>query len=316
MTFKDKTCAVDRTQARVVYLGPEGTFTQDAANMLFPDGSSDLQPLPAIPDVLEQVHSGNSHYGIVPIENSVYGEVTTTMDLLVFEYSDLFVCGEVVIPVSFCAFRRPGDVSPVRTVVSHPHAIAQCRRFIAGLGASTMNANSTAQACKQVAESTDPGLLALASGTAGPLYGLRSTATEVEDVAGAATRFYLVGRDFPAPSGIDKTILVFVPKTQETGALDRILQCFSKQNINLVSIQSRPLRSHLGEYCFISAINGHLAELQTHSAVLEILGIGTAVKFLGSFPMWKGHIPAAPSESLRGVKYGVSAVGQWLISMK
>jgi len=298
----------------VAYLGPAGTFSQDAAIALF-GGNERLLAMPTIPLVLESVRNGKAAFGVVPIENSIHGEVTMTMDALVFDFVDLFVGREIVVPVSFSAFRKFGDDGPVRRILSHPHALAQCRRFVETCGGIVTAVDSTARACEEVATSSESGSIAIASRSAGALYELNLVASDVEDHSGAGTRFYAVGRSYFPPSGNDKTLLVLIPKRRDTGVLVRSLSAFSSRHLDLVSIHSRPLRSAIGSYCFIITVEGHLGNRNIQEALQELLALGTTIKFLGSFSAWRGMLPEAPFESIKGATDISSGVQNWLSGM-
>jgi prephenate dehydratase len=298
----------------ISYLGPPGTFSHEAAIGLFGQNAN-LVPLPTIPAVMESVRSGKLSCGVVPIENSIHGEVTTTMDALVFDFADLYVQSEIVVPVSFCAFAKPDDNSPTRVVLSHPHAIAQCRNFVNSLGAEVRNSDSTARACEEVATSTDLGMLAIASSSAGRLYGLKVVASTVEDHPGAATKFYSISKYYLGPTDSDKSLLVLIPKVHDTGTLVRLLEALSERQLGLFSIHSRPLRSSLGDYCFILTVEGHIGQDKLFSALYQILSMDTSVKFLGSFSAWDGVMPAAPFESIKGATDKPASLEAWLKPM-
>jgi chorismate mutase/prephenate dehydratase len=284
---------------KISYLGPPATFSHEAAIGLF-GADANLIPLTTIPSVMQSVRADEAFCGVVPIENSIHGEVTTTMDALVFDFVGLYAHSEIVVPVSFCAFARTEDDSQPKVVLSHPHAIAQCRGFVNSLAAEVRNSDSTARACEEVATSADPGMIAIASMAAGRMYGLRLMASKIEDYPGAATKFYALSKHFSVPSGNDKSLLVLIPRSQDTGTLVRLLSPFSNQRIDVVSIHSRPLRSSLGSYCFILTVAGHIGQPPLFSVLNEIVSSGTALKFLGSFPAWKGTLPAAPFETIKG----------------
>lgn len=300
--------------AQISYLGPPRTFTHEATITLFGDGPN-LLPLSDVPAVLKSVERGQASFGVVPIENSVYGEVTATMDALVFDFADLYVSREAVIPVSFCAFKRTGDNSSPSAIISHPHALAQCRRFAASLGVNVRTADSTAAACQEVSNSTMPGLVAIGSISAGTLYGLTLMASRIEDYPGAATKFYALSKRYSFPSNESKTLVVLIPQNHNAGVLLGLLAPFSRRGLSVISIHSRPLRSSLGSYCFILTVEGHIGEPSLHDALAEVLSAGTELKFLGSFPAWKGVLPTAPFESIRGSASGLDHLKSYLNSM-
>ncbi len=299
----------------IVYLGPAGTFCHEAALQMFPERGSDLIPAPTARAVLKSVRDGTARLGVVPVENSVQGEVLPTLDALIFNFTGLFVRSETVVPVSFSAFRRGDDQEPVRTVLSHPHALAQCSRFIKKLGAAIETTDSTARACEQVATRPPGGSVSIASRAAGQLYGLKETQSAIEDHRGAVTRFYVVGTTFLPPSGRDKSIFVLNPKIPATGILVRLLRCFADRSIDLLTIYSRPLKSSLGSYCFVVVVEGHVANIDMQDALRDILSIGARLKFLGSFPASQGAPAAVSLQSIAGAIDRADDLNQLLARM-
>jgi prephenate dehydratase len=286
----------------VFYLGPSGTFTHQAAQLLSEREGADAQlvPMRDVRAVVEAVtDAGNGARGVIPIENSVHGEVTTTMDLLVFETPHIYIQSEIVVPVSFTAFRRAGTQS-ADEVLSHPHALAQCSRYIEQLNIPVRETASTAEACRIAAESETANLIALAAPSAGGQYGLQILQDEVEDFRGASTRFFAVGRSLAEPTGRDKTTLVIIPPDSRTGILVSMLQEFSDRSTNLFSIHSRPLKSSLGKYCFILTIDGHVGNPDVRASIETLLLHGHTLKLLGSYRGWSGESPRAPFRSLTG----------------
>lgn len=275
--------------AVVEYLGPEGTFAHAGADRLrhVPDDAR-LVPRPTVQEIVHDVDQGRCAMGLVPVENSVEGGVTGTVDVLVFETTDVVVREEVVVPVTFSALRRPGDETPLTTVLSHPVGLAQCTRWWGSRALECQPTTSTSEACRQVAGSDAPGLVAIASAKAGALAGLEAVAVGVEDHPGAETRFALVAREEVGPTGDDKTTVVVTPPSEVPGILLRILEPISRRELNLSNILSRPLRLGLGVYCFVLTIDRHASDPQVESALAELEDLGCAVKRLGSYPAWPG----------------------------
>lgn len=272
---------------RLGYLGPPGTFTHEALGLLRTVPAHETVALRSVADVVAGVAHGAVDLGLVPLENSVEGEVTTTLDALIFDTTDLVIREEVVLPVRFGAWTaEPAADGEVTTVLSHPHAIAQCHRFIARLGLTAQGVNSTAEACEIVAKRRNPELVALASAKAAAYYGLQSLQDDVGDVADDRTRFVLVGRSSADPTGADRTTLVLVPPHDRTGILVTMLRPFSARGIDVASIVTRPLKAALGQYCFVVTCSGHAAEEPLRDAVAELLRSGVSVKLLGSYPAW------------------------------
>lgn len=255
--------------------------------MTQPDLASDRVPFATIPDTLAAVQSDAVELGVVPIENSIEGSVSVTLDTLAFE-GDLLIQREIDLPVSLNLCARPGtQLGDIRTVSSYPHAIAQCRRWLsANLGAITTGAaGSTAEAAQQVAQSAEPGRAAIANALAAELYGLDILATDVEDHPGNQTRFVVVGRGVPALTGHDRTTIVCFQKQDRPGSLLAILQEFAARAINLTKLESRPTKRGLGDYCFVIDIEGHVADEVVADCLKHLSARTAEVKFLGSYPV-------------------------------
>ncbi len=251
---------------------------------MFPSSSDELVPLVPTRAVLDLVHEGGSQIGVVPAENSVQGVVSDTIDALIFDYSDLYVCGETAVAVTFCAFRRPGDIGPVRAVLSHPYALAQCNGFVKKLKASAEATESTAQACAVVAGSSRTGLVAIGSKAAGELHSLSVIASGIEDHRGAVTKFFAVSLHFPPPSGNDRSLIVLSPPNMDAEHLVAAFALISRWRIKILAIYPRAARSALGQYRFVVFVEGHLAQADFQGLIRDIIASGIAVQFLGSFP--------------------------------
>lgn len=280
------------------YLGPAGTFTHEAASLIRTAAPSTLLPLTTALDVIAHVEANEDALGVVPIENSVEGDVTPTLDALVFGTETVYVREEIVVPVSFGAWRIPGPAPAPRIALSHPHAIAQCRGFVRARDLSVRAVDSTAEACRMVADDGDPSVVAIASARAASVYGLVPVAEHIEDHRGATTRFFVIGRHITAASGDDHTLLVVVPPDNKPGILAELLSCLASHDIDLTSAHSRPLRAELGAYCFALTLTGHVDDPNMQAAIGALCGHGAHVRFLGSFPAWKGEAPVAPFDRL------------------
>lgn len=266
----------------VAYLGPQGTFTHEAATRLYPPGDH-LEPLGTVAEVLQEVASGRCSAGVVPIENSVQGEVTATLDALVFDNHHLLITGETLLPVTFCAFRRPGETGPVTAIHSHPHALAQCAKYVREARVRSVASSSTAEACRMVANGAEAGAVAIASHGAGELYGLTLVTEQIEDFPGAFTRFLSIGTVLSPRSGNDKSAFVVVPKSQGKGVLAEILETLADDLLDVLSLHSRPIRRQLGTYCFFFSVSGHLKDRNVFDALSSLLRAGHRVRFLGSY---------------------------------
>ena len=280
----------------VEYLGPPGTFAHAGADRLrtVPDGAV-LEPRPTVQEIVHDVDEGRCDMGLVPVENSVEGGVTGTVDVLVFETTRVVLREEVVVPVTFSALRRAGDDAPPATVLSHPVGLAQCTRWWGSRSLECRPTTSTSEACRLVAASDEDGLVAIASAKAGALAGLVAVETGIEDHPGAETRFALVARDEVGPTGDDKTTVVVTPPSEVPGILLRLLEPIAARGLNLSNILSRPLRQGLGVYCFVLTIDRHASDPDVRGALEDLEALGCTVKRLGSYPAWPpGAVGADP----------------------
>jgi prephenate dehydratase len=274
----------------VGYMGPSGTFTEQAL-LSEPDlAAADIRPIGSIPDVLNALVTGEIDAGFVPIENAIEGAVNVTQDALAFDL-DLLIQREVVLDVQLDLLGRPGtSLDKVTTVISFPVAVAQCRRFLRERlpDAEVAVATSTADAARQVSEG-GVGLAAIANPLAAEIYGLVALAEAVEDHPGNQTRFLLLARDgVPPATGHDKTSVVVYQRANEPGSLVTILQEFAARNIDLNRLESRPTRQALGDYCFLFEFEGHIGDEVVADCLRELKMKQGDVKFLGSYPA-AGH---------------------------
>ena len=277
------------------YFGPRGTFTEQALYTQPDLVTGEVVALPSIPDVLAAAASGQVDLGFAPIENAIEGSVNITIDTLAFE-SDLLIQREVIIPVSLCLLVQPGvQLDQLTTIASFPHAIAQCRRFVAErlpAGVVAEPANSTADAARALAESGDEHTAAIGPARAAEVYGLEILADDIEDHPENSTRFVAVAaQGIPAATGHDKTSVVVFQRADAPGSLLAILQEFAARAINLVKLESRPTKRGLGDYCFLIDLEGHLDD-QLVADCLRDLKSKHDVKFLGSYPAAGAHGPA------------------------
>ena len=278
----------------VAFFGPSGTFTEEAL-LSQPDlAAQDRVPLTSIPDVLAAVGRDEFALGVVPIENSIEGSVSVTLDALAFE-SELLIQREVDLPISLGLFVKPGTaLKDVRTVLSYPHAAAQCRTWLKRkLPAATfVAANSTADAAATVARSKRGDQAAIGNTLAAKLYGLKTLARDIEDHPENETRFVVVGRGIPAASGHDRTSIVCFQRADRPGSLLAMLQEFSARSINLTKLESRPTKKNLGDYCFFIDFEGHLADELVADCLRTLAAKVAHVKYLGSYPVAGLDAPA------------------------
>ncbi len=271
---------------RVAFLGPPGTFTEEALLSEPELAAGELVSLGSIPEVVGAVERGEADCGVLPVENSIEGSVNVTLDALAFE-SDLLIQGEIVRPVSLNLVARRGTaLADVRTVFSFPYAAGQCREWLARRlpEAEIGAANSTAGAVERASRSRAKGVAAIGTRLAAELYGLEVLAAEIEDHPENATRFVVVGRGVPAPTGHDKTSFVCFQREDRPGSLLAILQEFAARAINLTRLESRPTKTGLGRYCFVVDCEGHIADELLADALRNLVAKHGRVKFLGSYP--------------------------------
>ncbi|WNV75937.1 prephenate dehydratase [Geodermatophilus sp. DSM 44513] len=275
---------------RYAYLGPEGTFTESALISAVGPAEGVRRPTAGVPAALAAVRSGDADAALVPLENSVEGSVPATMDGLA-DGAPLLVTREVFLTVSFVLAGRPGTTLPaVRSVASHPHALAQTAGTLARLlpGVVPLPATSTAEAARQVAAGEHDA--AVCAPIAAERYGLTVLADDVADHPGAVTRFVLVAPPgpLPAPTGNDKTSLVAVVGDR-TGALLDLLTEFAVRGISLTRIESRPTRERLGVYSFSLDCEGHVADARVGEALSALHRVCDELRFLGSYPRADGR---------------------------
>jgi prephenate dehydratase len=282
---------------RVGYLGPPGTFTEQALLSQADLAAGELVDLPTIPDVLRAVEAGVTDLGFVPIENAIDGTVRLAQDAIAFDH-ELLIQREVVLDVEQCLLGRPGaTLAEVKAVVSIPVATAQCQAFLDREipGVEQRAANSTAEAARAVGAGGEAGLVAIGPEVAARLYGLEVLARDIADHDGNQTRFVVLARDgIPPPTGHDKTTVVVYQRANEPGSLISILQEFAARRINLSRLESRPTGAGgLGDYCFVIDADGHVADELLADTLRELHAKQGGVKFLGSYPAAGVHAHSA-----------------------
>ncbi|MEM9653440.1 MAG: prephenate dehydratase [Actinomycetota bacterium] len=298
---------------RIAYLGPAGTFTEQAL-MSQPDLANDeLVPMPKFVDVLDATSNGDVDHGFVAIENAIEGTVNITLDALAFDH-DLLIQREVVLDIRLNLMAAPGvALSDITTVYSHPVANAQCREFLHKElpDAEVKAANSTSEAAVMAME--QPGLGAVAPSLAAEKHGLELLATDIADHPGNQTRFVLVAPNgVPAPTGHDKTTVVLHQRADKPGSLVAILQEFAARNINLSRLSSRPVKTALGSYCFIIDLDGHIGDDVVADCLRNIRAKHADVKFLGSYPA----AGVGSSEVRDEVTSALSEAAEWMQSLR
>ncbi|WP_051266100.1 prephenate dehydratase [Nakamurella lactea] len=295
--------ATDRGDERWAYLGPEGTFTEQAARDLAgrtgaaaAAGHPELVPVVSVSEAMAQVRSGAAAAAIAPLENSVEGSVSLTQDELIHG-GELRIVAEAFVAVRFDLLVRPGTTAEqIATVGSHPHGLAQVRDYLAQSfpQARSVVTSSTAGAAAAVqAGELDA---AAAAPVAGERYGLESLASDIGLNSAAVTRFVLVRRParLPSPTGNDRTSLVLgVPN--RPGTLLEVLGEIARRGINLTRLESRPTRETMGEYLFLVDADGHLAEPAMADTLSALHRRGALHRFLGSYPRGQGQNVPLPA---------------------
>lgn len=293
---------------KVAFLGPEGTFTSEAARRAVPDGEP--EPLATITEVVDAVRQRRVALGVVPIENSIEGSVNLTVDELAFGAPGVRIRGEVNVAIAMNLLARPGrSLTDVTAVRSQPHALAQCRGWLSRHlpGVTVEAATSTAEAAREAAAG-DGCLAALGPAFAAERYGLAILARDVHDHSGNTTRFVVLGRAMAAPTGADKTSLVVFLGQDRPGLLLRILDEFALRGINLTKIESRPTKQALGEYCMVIDCAGHVSEARVGEALRSVHRHAAEVRVLGSYPRADG-VSAAPASCDSDAAY--RSAGGW-----
>jgi prephenate dehydratase len=284
------------SQATIGFLGPSGTFTEEALRSDPGLAAAKRLPLPSFIHVMAAVEAGEIDYGFVAIENSIEGTVSIAMDQLVFE-RELIIQGEVVLPVTQNLVAAAGTtLNDIKRVVSFPHATGQCRTWLTENlpDVEEVPARSTAEAVRLVGEQlgSDRHTAAIGTALAAELYGLTVVAPGIADHLDNSTRFVLLARPsagIPGPTGHDKTSVVCFQSSDHPGSLHGILGQFSARDLNLVKLESRPTKKALGEYCFIIDFEGHVADEVVADCLRDLHTGLRRLKFLGSYPAAGEH---------------------------
>ncbi|MEA2053011.1 MAG: prephenate dehydratase [Euryarchaeota archaeon] len=270
-------------------LGPEGTFSETAAMLWLKEGGRienfAIKYYETIFDVSESIVKKEVNYGIVPIENSLEGSVSDTLDVLSSENADeMQIVGEVLVPIRICLLFN-GSFPEIKKIVSHHHALAQCKQFIRERlkGVALKSVDSTASAAKLAAQSEE--IAALASAEAAKMYGVNILAEDVQD-KDSVTRFVVLSSSGikAAPTGKDKTSILLYVK-ERPGALYEVLGEFALRGLNLTKIESRPSKRALGDYMFYIDCEGHLEEAEIKEALKGVEKKAAMLKILGTYPI-------------------------------
>lgn len=275
---------------RIAYLGPRGTFSEDALRAALGDEAVEEVPVPSVYDAIVAVREGTAERALVPFENSIEGAVTTTLDTLAFDAGGVTLVGEYDLPISLCLIAREQvGLDTIEVVLSHPQPSAQCARYLrASLPRAEVRvAASTAEAVRTVVETEQP-WAAVGTASAAELYGAKILREGIEDEPDNVTRFVWVAPEGTSPSGSGawRTSLVFSELGEDhPGALVDALQVFSDRDVNLTRIESRPLRRGLGRYQFFLDIEGAAEEEPLRGAIEALRSKAETVRVLGSWPI-------------------------------
>ncbi|MGI5246173.1 prephenate dehydratase [Dactylosporangium sp. CA-139066] len=302
---------------RFVYLGPEGTFSEQALKTIPAADRGELTPARSVPEALDALRGGDADAALVPLENSIGGQVGVTLDELA-NGEPLVITREVVLPVQFVlAAREDRRLDSVRSVAAHPQAGAQCRKWLRDHvpGATVVDVLSNATAAIGAAEGEFDAAICAEIGAA--RYRLHVLAKDIADNPDAMTRFALVARPGPPPppTGDDLTTLAVYISHDRVGALLAVLTELSVRGVNLTRIESRPTGERLGRYVFFLDCGGHVADRQMGEALQGLRRICADVRFLGSYPRAaQGDPPPRPAPGLADVDFADAAA--WLARLR
>lgn len=274
-------CLAQQEPLKVGYLGPEGTFSQQAVHKHFGHSAHGL-PLASIEEVFQEVASGSADFGVVPVENSGQGTIQVTLDL--FLTSPLKICGEVELRVHQHLLSRSGRIEDVERVYSHPMSLAQCGGWLREHlpKVERIPVSSNAEAARRARNADDAA--AIAGESAGHVYGLKQIAGPIEDRSDNTTRFLVLGRELFPPSGHDRTsLMVFI--RDRPGALYGVLEPLARRGISMNRIESRPAHGRLWQYAFFIDVAGHMDESPLRDALAEVGQHSGEVRVLGSYPV-------------------------------
>lgn len=275
---------------RYAYLGPAGTFTEAALRQVASPDDAEFLPQVDVVSAIEAVRSDDADLAVVAIENSVEGGVTAVLDTLAIG-QPLVLLREMLVPVSFVLAARAGvGLADVTRISAHPHAWAQCRRWLRSNLPGVVHVPATSNTAPAALLAGTQEKLAFDAALIPPAaiehYRLEVLATDVADADHAVTRFVLVGRpgELPPPTGADKTTLVVHLPSNQAGALLEMLEQFATRGVNLSRIESRPIGDSLGRYSFSMDVEGHIAEERVAEALMGLHRVCPHVRFLGSYP--------------------------------
>lgn len=273
-------CLAQQEPLKIAYLGPEGTFTQQAVHRHF-GHSVHASSLPTIDEAFEQVQAGDADFGVVPVENSTQGIVSHTLDMFLF--SDLKICGEIEIRVRQNLLTQAKSLQQVERVYSHEQSLSQCKNWLRTHlpGVEVIAVSSNGEAARRVRNM--PEAAAIGGRSAADVYGLPVLFADIEDHPDNTTRFLVVGREIFAPSGHDKTTLL-LSGDEGPGLLHSLLEPFRVHGLNMTRIESRPARTGKWAYVFFVDVEGHAEDPQVAAALEDLAKVSKLSRVLGSYP--------------------------------
>jgi prephenate dehydratase len=299
----------------VGYLGPPGTFTEEALLGQSDLAQGKLVSFGSVSEVLAATQQGEIELGFVPMENSIEGTVNVTLDHLIFDH-DLFIQREVIIGVHLQLLAPAGlSLDSISKVISFPVASAQCRGFLAKKipNVEVIASNSTSEAASKISQNKLKNTAAIAPALCAKLHNLEIIAKDIEDHKGNETRFVAVARSTIAPpTGHDKTSIVCFQDADRPGNLHTILGQFAARGINLTKLESRPTKKGLGDYCFVVDLEGHISDEIVADCLRELHAELRSVKFLGSYPAGG----SSSHEKRRAASKAWEAGESWVASLR
>ncbi|WP_290594397.1 MULTISPECIES: prephenate dehydratase [unclassified Arenimonas] len=277
-------CLAQQEPLKVGYLGPEGTFSQQALHKHFGHSAKGL-PLASIEEVFQEVEAGHADFGVVPVENSGQGTIQSTLDM--FLTSPLRICGEVELAVHQYLMSRTGRIEDIERVYSHPMSLAQARAWLRQHlpKAEKLAVSSNAEAARRARQSDDAA--AIAGENAGHVYGLRTIAGPIEDRPDNTTRFLVLGRELLPACGHDRTSLLVYVRDQP-GALYNVLSPFARHGVSMNRIESRPAHTGRWQYAFFIDVGGHVDDAPVAAALSELGEYAADIRVLGAYPVALG----------------------------
>jgi prephenate dehydratase len=270
---------------RIAYLGPAGTFSEEAA-LIFASEGDELIPFSSFAALVSAVEADVADAAVLPIENSIEGSVASTVDLLIHE-TELQICREIIVPVRHCLVGAPGsNITGIKSVLTHPQAFGQCRKFLDRClpNAHQMAALSTAGAVEEVSKGDDLTVAAIGPLRAAELYGGSVLARNIEDNHTNVTRFVALHERDHAPTGDDKTSLTITVRQNVPGSLHAVLDELAADKIQMTRLESRPAKHVLGEYYFLIELEGHRLDPHIAAALERMRAKSDIFKVFGSYP--------------------------------